>query len=339
MIYCYDKRIIKNEDIIKEINDVRKKYPVVLYDEITDNFYNLKGKVCSIKGQRVFPRTGALQVEIIINAIESKGGIPINNIDMVNKVELWPLYIKTNRDVLVFEGRELLKEENIRYLKEIFGEKMFIKTVEKNFVGVINPNILERTNCNFCKALKLHENELFIVSTFVDIKEDKIGTKEYRCVVIDGKIYNISRLTFCQNHKIENKVLDFALNIVKNYPGTYVVDLMEDSNGLIDIVEFNPIEASGMYLYNSICDKSLDLKHDNVDLDKKIIDAEVIKPVLNSRCKWNNYGMFASDLRSICMIGERGALFFSDSFDDTNLYGYETESLKLSRQFEPINDL
>lgn len=99
MIYCYDKRIIKNEDIIKEINNVRKKYPVVLYDEINDNFYNLKGKVCSIKGQRVFPRTGALQVEIIINAIESKGGIPINNIDMVNKVELWPLYIKTNRDV------------------------------------------------------------------------------------------------------------------------------------------------------------------------------------------------------------------------------------------------
>lgn len=134
-------------------------------------------------------------------------------------------------------------------------------------------------------------------------------------------------------------MLDFALNIVKNYPGTYVVDLMEDSNGLIDIVEFNPIEASGMYLYNSICDKSLDLKHDNIDLDKKIIAAEVIKPVLNSRCKWNNYGMFASDLRSICMIGERGALFFSDSFDDTNLYGYETESLKLSRQFEPINDL
>lgn len=339
MIYCYDKRIIKNEDIIKEINNVRKKYPVVLYDEITDNFYNLKGKVCSIKGQRVFPRTGALQVEIIINAIESKGGIPINNIDIVNKVELWPLYIKTNRDVLVFEGRELLKEENVRYLKELFGEKMFIKTVEKNFVGVISPNILERTNCNFCKALKLHENELFIVSTFVDIKEDKLGTKEYRCVVIDGKIYNISRLTFCQNHKIENKVLDFALNIVKNYPGTYVVDLMEDSNGLIDIVEFNPIEASGMYLYNSICDKSLDLKHDNIDLDKKIIDAEVIKPVLNSRCKWNNYGMFASDLRSICMIGERGALFFSDSFDDTNLYGYETESLKLSRQFELINDL
>ena len=67
-----------------------------------------------------------------------------------------------------------------------------------------------------------------------------MGTKEYRCVVIDGKIYNISRLTFFQSHKIENKVLDFASNIVKNYSGTYVVDLMEDSKGLIDIVEFNP---------------------------------------------------------------------------------------------------
>ena len=48
MIYCYDKRIIKNEDIIKEINNVRKQYPVVLYDEINDNFYNLKGKVCCL---------------------------------------------------------------------------------------------------------------------------------------------------------------------------------------------------------------------------------------------------------------------------------------------------
>ena len=125
-----------------------------------------------------------------------------------------------------------------------------------------------------------------------------MGTKEYRCVVIDGKIYNISRFTFFQNHKIENKVLDFASNIVKNYPGTYVVDLMEDSKGLIDIVEFNPIEASGMYLYNSICDMSLDLKHDNIDLDKKIIDAEGIKPILNARCKWNNYGMFAAILEA-----------------------------------------
>ncbi len=39
------------------------------------------------------------------------------------------------------------------------------------------------------------------------------------------------------------------------------------------------------------------------------------------------------------MIGERGALFFSDTFDDCNLYGCETESLKLSRKFEQINDL
>ena len=28
-----------------------------------------------------------------------------------------------------------------------------------------------------------------------------------------------------------------------------------------------------------------------------------------------------------------------EAFDDCNLYGCETESLKLSRQFEPINDL
>ena len=70
-------------------------------------------------------------MEIIINAIESKGGIPINNIDMVNKIELWPLYIKTNRDVLVFEGRELLKEENIRYLKSYLEKKCLLKLLQK----------------------------------------------------------------------------------------------------------------------------------------------------------------------------------------------------------------
>lgn len=263
---------------------------------------------------------------------------------MISKIELWPLYFKTNRNVLVFEGRELLTEETATYIKKLFGDKMFIKTVDKNFTGVINPSILENRNCNFCKALKLHERELFIVSDFVDIKEDKLGTKEYRCIVVNGKLYNISRLTFHKKHKIEQNVLQFAQNIAKSYTGSYVVDLMENSEGLIDVVEFNPIEASGMYLYNSIIDSSVDLAHEDIDFlpaeaDRNTIDTEPIKPNLNSRCKWDNYGEFAADLRSICTIGERGALFLNSTFNDTNLYGYETESLKLSRQFEPINDL
>lgn len=344
MIYCYDKRIAKNEDIIREINVARKNHVVIVYDEITKKFYDLNGNVYSIKGQKVFPRTGALQIEIIIDAIEKNGGIPINNKDMISKIELWPLYFKTNRNVLVFEGRELLTEETATYIKKLFGDKMFIKTVDKNFTGVINPSILENRNCNFCKALKLHERELFIVSDFVDIKEDKLGTKEYRCIVVNGKLYNISRLTFHKKHKIEQNVLQFAQNIAKSYTGSYVVDLMENSEGLIDVVEFNPIEASGMYLYNSIIDSSVDLAHEDIDFlpaeaDRNTIDTEPIKPNLNSRCKWDNYGEFAADLRSICTIGERGALFLNSTFNDTNLYGYETESLKLSRQFEPINDL
>ena len=128
---------------------------------------------------------------------------------------------------------------------------------------------------------------------------------------------------------IENNAPGGTLNYIpniENYPG------FESISG----------PDLAMNIYNQVNNLDIKIKSANIsdiDLDKKIIDAEVIKPVLNSRCKWNNYGMFASDLRSICMIGERGALFFSDSFDDTNLYGYETESLKLSRQFEPINDL
>ena len=61
---------------------------------------------------------------------------------MVNKVELWPLYIKTNRDVLVFEGRELLKEEN-RY--KLVIKQYRTKLIElgamreiKNFAQTLN---------------------------------------------------------------------------------------------------------------------------------------------------------------------------------------------------------
>ena len=132
MIYCYDKRIVENEDIIREINVVRKKHIVIVYDEITKNFYDLNGNVYSIKGQKVFPRTGALQIEIIIDAIEKNYGIPLNNMDMISKIKLWPLYFKTNRNVLVFEGRELLTEETATYIKKLFEDKMFIKTVDKN---------------------------------------------------------------------------------------------------------------------------------------------------------------------------------------------------------------
>lgn len=54
MIYCYDKRIAKNEDIIREINVARKNHVVIVYDEITKKFYDLNGNVYSIKGQKSF---------------------------------------------------------------------------------------------------------------------------------------------------------------------------------------------------------------------------------------------------------------------------------------------
>lgn len=213
-------------------------------------------------------------------------------------------------------------------------EKYIFKNYRKNFNSVISTDLLKDKECTFYKTLIHHLDEEFIISENVDIVEDNYGKKEYRCFVINNEIYNISRMTNRVLHNIEINILEVLKKIINRmdgiFPSCYVVDIFEyyDKNGNqnIDVVEFNPIHASGIYLYNSVIEKSNDLLHSNLKniskeffskIDECSVDGKVED---HSSILYDVPNSFSCDLRSICKTGNLGLIFSNATISTEDFY-------------------
>lgn len=133
---------------------------------------------------------------------------------------------------------------------------------------------------------------------------------------------NISRMTTDVFHRISPDVVEYALTMVDalrdKFPSYYSFDVFrtkKNGNTLLDVVEFNPIHAAGIYLYNSIIDESSDLEH----INERGIAREFMGTigactydgsVINNR--ENTYKIpdsFSSDLKSFAIEGKLGLKF------------------------------
>lgn len=216
-------------------------------------------------------------------------------------------------------GKDLLDEEVIERLEQIYGTELFLKTLNKDFSSVIPIELLKDKECAFYKTLVYHPNTEFFISEKVNIEQDQYGEKEYRCFVVDGEIYNISRFTSQILHEIEPQVLEKVQKIVASlkgiFPKNYVLDVFEyELNGDkdLDVVEFNSIDASGLYLYNSCIEKSEDLLH----TDPNYVATEFRSSLKHCTSegkiaidRQNGYsvsGVFSNDLYSMCTFGVLG---------------------------------
>ena len=233
----------------------------LFYKEKEDIFVDKDGNVVDITGLDILPRTGVLQAEALVDAIYRHGATSTwVKIGDYEKVLDWPDYIKTKRRNMIVSGREIL--ENPDKIMEIFGVgDVFFKTKNKNYSQVISMEKLLSKEGNFYEALKAHQDDDFILSDVVDIREDKHGMREFRGYVFDGKIGNISRvhdyLVGIVNPDFEFKILDILKELEgTDFPRSFVIDLFEyyDESGKvqIDVLECNPLVASGTYLYNSV---------------------------------------------------------------------------------------
>jgi hypothetical protein len=113
----------------------------------------------------------------------------------------------------------------------------------------------------FYEALKAHQDDDFILSDVVDIRQDDFGMREFRGFIFDGKVGNISRvhdyLVGIVNPDFEFKIKDVLKQLEgTDFPKSFVIDLFEyydeDGKVQIDVLECNPLIASGTYLYNSV---------------------------------------------------------------------------------------
>lgn len=350
MFYCYDERV-PLEFYEKEIEVAKKKGQAIFYNDV-DGFKDSFGNKIDIKDKVIIPRTFIAQIADINEIIEQHGGLlAVSEIDY-DTILNWPKYYKTKRKTIILSGEDLVQENTISELEKAYGDKIFLKTKEKNFSDVIPISLLKDKECNFYKALLSHLDKDFIVSSAINILEDEFGFKEYRCFVLNDEVANISRYTKSVLHSVNQDILDRAKEIVAFVKGVmpsfYVVDLFEyevDGHKEIDVVEFNPIQASGLYLYNSAIDVSEDILHkEQANLPFEYLDTldtcSSKGSMFNEREQfYNASGSFANTLLGICSLGSPGIGFVRDITLNEDDYALHKPKIDLNSSMLVKTDL
>ena len=101
-----------------------------------------------------------------------------------------------------------------------------------------------------------------VLSKYLPIKNDSLGTRETRHIILNNQVVNSSRSLHSLKHTVPKSHKNIAIHMANHirslgvFPANYVLDLGEfvDCNGdsYIDIVELNPISCSMCYVNNSI---------------------------------------------------------------------------------------
>ena len=216
--------------------------------------------------------------------------------------------------MISFTGDMASDPEFLNFVYEVFGRnpEVFLKTAKKDFNGIIDLTDLYNEESDLRKAIKLHEKEEFILSEKVQVNEDEIGQQEYRIFIYQGRIMNISRITDSTYHRIPQDLIEYVeelLTRIPNYfPKSFVLDIFSYAH-MYDILECNPIEASGRYLYNTVFTMSEDLTHTNIELIPEEKDSTQVSYNTEEKMKPSTLvkvqGSFAKDYDDIKRYGKR----------------------------------
>ena len=352
--YCYLK---DNKLFETEIKYAKMLGLYIFYDESVDIFYDEFNNPINIKGMNIFPRTGISQVETLLEALNRhQGNSLVNQLDY-EKTLNWPHYIKTIRNNIVLTGEQIINNPN--YIRSIFGNnKIFFKTKKKNYSQIIDISTLYQDNSPFIKTIKKHINDEFIISDEVFIEQDKNGPLEYRAFIINGNIYNISRISNTLLCTIPKEVIKKTQEIISNlketdFPKSYVIDLFIYKNRFgkkeVDVLECNPIIASGIYLYNSVIEKIKDLEHvcpsASIPKEKTMFD-EHNKYSFNIRSKvipsiyYKLPGGFASDLVSFSIFDQESnpTTYIHLDTSNINFLNFQFQNITLLNDEDIINN-
>ncbi len=291
---------------------------VCFYDKEEDMFLDSNMNPFNIDKKTIIPLCYIGVETKFFDTIKNNGGIIPCGLDNISDVHHWCNFYETKRKTRIIKGKDLLNEEVLIQIEKEYGKEIFFKTIEKAYSGKIKIEDLKNNRTLIHTALSLHPEDEFMISEYIHLLDDEIGTKEYRICVYNNQILNISRHTEFILHKIDKDILSKALKVVeqmknKGFPSAYVLDLGEYINNEgkkeIDVIEFNPMISSGRYLYNSVdflpCD---DMLHDNVN-DIAIEFRDLIclcklpdnkyKNILKPSKYYGGPGSFAYDLKQI----------------------------------------
>lgn len=336
MYYCYSIRQ-GLFDLEREYAKENEKY--LFYDEKTDTFLDKDEMPVDISNQLLFPRTGVLQYDTLIDAIERHHGLPINTKEQYQTIQNWAKYIPVERKNIQVSGEYILEhaKDIIDFLQ---SDRIFFKTKEKNYSAIVESSDLLDNNSTLMKTIaKKYTMADFILSEPVEILEDEFTLLEYRFFIVDGKILNVSRVSDYLMEKIPYDFYQKAQQILAaidytKFPSTFGLDLFayknKEGSSVIDVLECNPLEGCGTYLYNSPFIKEYDVMHScpSAAIPKeKFLSSEIEKVSYTSNIRgrasvfYEVPGGFANDLVQVGLFGEihQGTIIHFENADSLSL--------------------
>ena len=315
MLYCFNAKHFDNsERTNKEIEYAISKKIFIYYDEQAQVFKDENDNIVDVHNQEVFPVSFVFQLPTLIKALTDNGAIIPNTMEQIHMVEEWYDHLYTERNLISFRGDMINDLEFLYFLEEVFhrNPEVFLKTVKKDFNGLIDLSELFDEQSDLRRAFRYHEDEEFILSEKVEINEDEMGREEYRIFIYKGRIMNISRITDTTYHTVPDSLIEYVeellTKIPRNFPRSFVLDVFSYGH-MYDILECNPIEASGRYLYNSVFSISNDLTHSNIEAIPEEKDPSEVsyepKEVMRPSTLVNIQGTFAKDYDDIKKYNQR----------------------------------
>ncbi len=182
----------------------------------------------------------------------------------IEQIESWHTFGLTSRPI-----REVSLSELLMASPDTFGapDKLFLKSKHKGFSAIIGTSRIVRRDPEVVSFLETQCGKYgtqIVVSKYVPIKTDSIGTRETRHIILDGCLANSSRFlhavrhTVPRSHRVKAQELVHQIKALGTFPSNYVLDLGEfiddDGTPYLDIVELNPLSCSMCYVNNSIFD-------------------------------------------------------------------------------------
>ena len=189
----------------------------------------------------------------------------------IDFIEEWYQLGLSTRKILKINLEEFLEMEITGEVENFLKtyKKIFIKSETKGFCAIVHGEKILQKDAKLVGFLKekcnLYGNKL-LMTNFFEIKEDSLGKRESRHVVLNGKLINSSRRIHSLKHCVPKSHLDKAKEIInkvskiENYPQNYVLDIGDfviNGEVVVDIVELNPISCSMCYVNNSVFEKEL----------------------------------------------------------------------------------
>lgn len=314
MVYCFCFLKGPNERLQREIERAQIEGEFIYYDEDKDIFLDMNNQEVSVSSLDIIPISGIFQLPKMIEALSKNGALIPNSYQQILEIFNWYQYVETNRDIIPFKGKDLEDKAFLTYLIELFHhqDEVFLKTVNKDFHGIVKLSDLIDEDSQLRRTFSYHQDDSFILSNKVNVDSDDKSKLEYRAFILNNRIMNISRTTEKFYHTIPSEVLEYynqvLANLDEDFPYSYVLDVFSH-DGELDILEFNPIECSGKFLYNTIFQYSDDLLHqeiENIPMEKKYYNPRYGSfENLNPSTSTNVSNSFAKDYQDIKMFGKR----------------------------------